>query len=583
MKTTTPFSLCFPKRLMVFCCLAGSLVARNTEAAFGDLVAQYSFPASAFAMSPTQPLMYATVPSQNSIAIINTSTLAAQTYFVGSGPTNLAFSPDGSKVYIANSTTNFVVVFDTRTRTVVNSLFLPEHPQDVVFGTLNRLWVLGTSQIFQIDATTGTSTGPSISDAFIYSGSLEISPDRNTLYYGDYGLSPATMYKYGVSGTAPVLLLETPFGTGGENGEDLTLSHNGSFICYTTGAGQNNYDVAKFRTSDFATLGSFYTGPYPQATALSPDDSLVYASVHTASGIKVFNANTFQQVGMISGPEVATKLAVDSRSRYLFAGYNAYFGDFVGTRVYDTGVTNTIIWYLNNNLFTSSAPGPSTPAGWQVAGVTDFNNNGHADYLLFNPTTRGTVIWYMNNSAHVGSASGPGLSAGWTVVGLADFNGDGYPDYLLYNATTGGTVIWYMRNNVRIGGTSGPTPPAGWQLVKPADFNRDGHPDYLLYNSATRATVIWYMNNNVRIGATPGPSLPAGWSVAALADFNADGYPDYVLLNRNTHGTVLWYMRNNVQIGSAAAPVLPAGWTLAGVADFNGEGHTDYLLFNPSL
>jgi hypothetical protein len=170
---------------------------------------------------------------------------------------------------------------------------------------------------------------------FIYSGSLEISPDRNTLYYGDYGLSPATMYKINVGFSTPVLVRQTLFGTAGSNGEDLTLSHNGSFICYTTGAGQNLYDIAKFRTSDFASLGSFNTGPYPQALAFSPDDSVVYASVATASGIKVFNANTFLSLGTIPGPNEAIKLAVDSTGRYLFAGYTETFGDFTGTRVYD--------------------------------------------------------------------------------------------------------------------------------------------------------------------------------------------------------------------------------------------------------
>jgi hypothetical protein len=205
------------------------------------------------------------------------------------------------------------------------------------FGTLNRLWVLGQSQVFQIDATTGASTGPSIgSPPFIYSGSLEISPDRNTLYYCDYGLSPSTMYKIDVSGTNPVLLLQTPFGTVGSNGEDLTLSHNGSYICYTVGSGQNSYDIAKFRTSDFASLGSFVTGPYPQTTAFSPDDLVVYASVHTASGIKAFDANTFLYLGTMAGPEVASKLAVDSTGRYLFAAYDTYFG-FLGTIVFDTG------------------------------------------------------------------------------------------------------------------------------------------------------------------------------------------------------------------------------------------------------
>jgi YVTN family beta-propeller protein len=334
---------CFPRRLLLLgliSWLSGSPVANNAHAALGDVVAEYSFPASSLVMSPTRPLMYATIPSRNSVAIINTNTLAIEdTVFVGSHPVNLAFSPNGLKAYIANSTSNFVVVLDTQTRMVVNSFLLPEHPQDVVFGSQNRLWVLGQNQIFQIDATTGASTGPSISGfsggVFIYSGSLEISPDRNTLYYGDYGLSPSTMYKINVSGSTPVLVRQTLFGTAGSNGEDLTLSHNGSFICYTTGAGQNNYDIAKFRTSDFAALGSFVTGPYPQALAFSPNDLLVYASVHTAAGIQVFNANTFLSLGTISGPEVAIKLAVESTGRYLFAGYTETFGDFRGTRVYD--------------------------------------------------------------------------------------------------------------------------------------------------------------------------------------------------------------------------------------------------------
>jgi YVTN family beta-propeller protein len=171
---------------LVFCLICGLcsvFLANAVYGAFGDIVAQYTFPASSFVMSPTEPVMYATIPSQNSVAIINTSTLVVEdTVFVGSGPTNLAFSPDGSKAYIANSTSNFVAVFDTQSRTVIDSFVLPEQPQDVVFGTLNRLWVLGDTQIFQIDATTGASTGPNVSGVFVYSGSLEISPDRNTLY-----------------------------------------------------------------------------------------------------------------------------------------------------------------------------------------------------------------------------------------------------------------------------------------------------------------------------------------------------------------------------------------------------------------
>jgi YVTN family beta-propeller protein len=321
--------------LGLICGLSTLFVANNAHAAFGDIVAQYTFPASSLVMSPTESLMYATIPSQNSVAIINSNTLVVEdTVFVGSSPTNLAFSPDGLKAYIANSTSNFVAVFDTQSRTVVDSLLIPEQPQDVVFGNSNRLWVLGETEIFQIDATTGNSTGPNVGGVFVYSGSLEISPDRNTLYYADYGLCGATMYKIDVSATNPVFLLQTPAGC---NGEDLSLSYDGNFICFATGAGQTNYDIAKFRTSDFASLGSFYTGPYPQAVVFSPDDLVVYASVHTLPGIIAFDANTFLSLGTMSGPDVASKLAADSTGRYLFAGYSVYYSEFMGTIVFDTG------------------------------------------------------------------------------------------------------------------------------------------------------------------------------------------------------------------------------------------------------
>jgi hypothetical protein len=117
--------------------------------------------------------------------------------------------------------------------------------------------------------------------------------------------------------------------------QDLTLSHNGNLICYATGAGQNNYDIANFRTSDFASLGSFNTGPYPRQVTFSQDDRVVYA-VHTENKIDVFDASTFSSLGTILGSSQAGELTVDSTNRYLFAGYTDSFGGgFTGTRIFD--------------------------------------------------------------------------------------------------------------------------------------------------------------------------------------------------------------------------------------------------------
>src|SRR5205807_4552796 len=139
-------TFCFPRQLILclICWLNTLIVADNAHAAFGDIVAQYTFLASSFTMSPTQPLMYATIPSQNSVAILNTNTLVVEdTVFVGSGPTNLASSPEGSKAYIANGTSNFVAGFDPQSRSVLYSFLLPVQPQVVVFAILNRRWVVG--------------------------------------------------------------------------------------------------------------------------------------------------------------------------------------------------------------------------------------------------------------------------------------------------------------------------------------------------------------------------------------------------------------------------------------------------------
>jgi len=140
--------------------------------------------------------------------------------------------------------------------------------------------------------------------------------------------------------------------------------------------------------------------------------------------------------------------------------------------------------------------------------------------VLYNPSTGQTAIYYLNNNVFAGSSPGPTLPAGWNLIGVADFDRDGHPDYLVFNPNTGQTVIAYLSGPMPPGGilqvtgvVFGPTIPPGWLVVATADFNRDGHPDFLLYNSATRQTAIDYLNKNVFVNTASGPTLPAGWSL----------------------------------------------------------------------
>src|SRR5207247_1649364 len=95
----------------------------------------------------------------------------------------------------------------------------------------------------------------------------------------------------------------------------------------------------------------------------------------------------------------------------------------------------------------------------------------------------------------------------------SDFNGDGHPDYLLYNSSTQQTAVWYMNNNVFVTGAYCSTLPAGWSLAGVADFNRDGKTDYLLFNASTRQSAIWYLSGVTFVGGAYGPTIASGYEL----------------------------------------------------------------------
>src|SRR5438046_9924616 len=77
-------------------------------------------------------------------------------------------------------------------------------------------------------------------------------------------------------------------------------------------------------------------------------------------------------------------------------------------------------------------------------------------------------------------------AAGAARAAISDFNGDGHPDYVLFlqNAKTPQTAIWYLNNNVFISAAYGPTLPTCWFLVSVVDYNWDYHYDFLYVNNS---------------------------------------------------------------------------------------------------
>ncbi len=186
------------------------------------------------------------------------------------------------------------------------------------------------------------------------------------------------------------------------------------------------------------------------------------------------------------------------------------------------------VWYLDGGQLIRGALLPYRPAGWELAGVADFNGDSQPDLLLVNPTTRSIAIWQMTgdkvkDTFHVIQSNlNKTLPAGWNIAGVWDFNRDRQPDLVLYHPATRQTALWLLNGTTFTSQVAGPTITAGWTLAGVADFNADAQPDFLIFNPSTRKTGIWtldgtkFVNASYLVDAGGAPTVqPAGWNIVA--------------------------------------------------------------------
>lgn len=320
----------FPSALLLTALLAPA-------AAADDLGVAATFPiqAHSFALHPTLPRLYVSVPAGNSVAVIDTESLTTLAVpFVGSAPRGLALSEDASRLYVATSGATSIAVLDTATLQLLAPLPLPVAPSDVEVGPQGRVFATPLAQsggIMQYDTVGGSYLGAFQGTASVYaSGLLEISPDRETLYFANRGLSPGTLAAFDVSSPTPVQLYQNAHGSLGSNGQDLSLSHNGRLISYACGGGNFSYDIFVISTLTWGVHGSLACGPYPREITYAPNDRIAYV-VHTGGEIDRFDVQTFLPLAPIPTVGEATELVVEHTGRYVFAAFDTQL------RAYKTG------------------------------------------------------------------------------------------------------------------------------------------------------------------------------------------------------------------------------------------------------
>jgi DNA-binding beta-propeller fold protein YncE len=316
-------------------------------APIGTLEKDFPFHANRLFLDPNLPFLYATTDS--GLQIIDTRTLSvSKSLTLPTACYDMSISPNGSSLYISGGTSASLFVVNTQSQNLQTTVPVGGFPstfvQSVATGPNNRMFVLVDSSapyydyaLEQIDVSTGASAGPNI-PVNPYSGTLQISRDRQTLYYATFGLSPGSLYKVDVSTPTPNIVWSSWAETYAGNGNNLILSHDGSLIAYVGGYGYMGYNIPEFVTQDMSLKGVLSTGAYPGAMAFSPDDKLEYALQTSVDVVDVYDTATANRIGQFPVAGDGYGALVDQSGQDIFVSLTnppLGSGDLV---VYSTGI-----------------------------------------------------------------------------------------------------------------------------------------------------------------------------------------------------------------------------------------------------
>jgi RHS repeat-associated protein len=262
---------------------------------------------------------------------------------------------------------------------------------------------------------------------------------------------------------------------------DGTYATNG-FGPYISGA--VGYGNAKFRMADVNGDGMadavLY---YPYQGSNYPTSGYVY--VFQAAGN-----------GFISSASVNTYLGFDSSYKWLtLADVN---GDGRADIVCVTSDGYAHVYLANKDLtFTAVPVMTNIGAGYLPSNswftLADVNGDGNADAILYDPVSGNNYVYLAQGDGTfapaVSTNIGTGISPGNASFTMADYNGDGRADVVLYNPATGVANVYLAKGDGKFAAGvptnigAGYYPSNSW--FAPGDVNGDGNTDVVLFSPSS--------------------------------------------------------------------------------------------------
>ena len=368
---------------------------------------------------------------------------------------------------------------------------------------------------------------------------------------------------------------------------------NGMLGHYVQGLGCFTNDSAAWSSSysvlvDGRAPGSNPTGWMSHTGDVCPANAFMADATH---GICRGNFNGVENVGAFSADQVSVcRSGGATTSTFEMLVYqSAHRGP--DDLVWRDSQTNQIgLWQISSSgsirNYIYPAPvypaAPTPPASTaKYVGSGDFDGDGHADLLFYDPSTAASQVWLLNGtSTYLRTAPFlTGMVSTLAARAVGDFDGDGLADVLLVDSSTNAlsVALGDGRGGARATNFVQALAPE-WSVSGIGDFNADGTTDVLLRSSLTGTVIVIAMGGGAAIHQTTlGTNVAANWSIQGTGDFNGDGVSDVLWRDSSTGDVGAWLLSSSVSIQSYVYPQrgVTSNWSIQTTGDFNGDGVTD--------
>ena len=261
------------------------------------------------AVTPDGSKVFVANTATNTVSVINTTTNVSTPIVVGANPRSVAITPDGLKLYVTNSGGSTVSIVDVLSGVVSGEITVGSNPVGVAFsrdGTNAIVTNSGANTISIIDPASDAVTSTlevqinPIAVAFFSDGSGAYVANKGSnsvsvvaMAYGSPELYPLPRFRYNIT------VKSSP--------QDVAVSPDGSNMYVTSGA---EGTVSVIATKTDAVTNTIDVGSGANGVAFSADGARAYVAISGSNSLSVINVATAKVMGAIaSGFAGPTKVA----------------------------------------------------------------------------------------------------------------------------------------------------------------------------------------------------------------------------------------------------------------------------------